>query len=92
MKGVFLMKNTTHRVVILKNVNSNLISQAILIVKDSARESESALLQEAERIVERYMHENTVSAPIKSKNSAQGIIIAGVAVFAAGLALLAYLI
>ena len=58
MKGVFLMKNTTHRVVILKNVNSNLISQAILIVKDSARESESALLQEAERIVERYKISN----------------------------------
>lgn len=86
------MKNTTHRVVILKNVNSNLISQAILIVKDSARESESALLQEAERIVERYMHENAVPPPVKRKNSARGIIIAGVAVFAAGLALLAYLI
>lgn len=86
------MKNTTHRVVILKNVNSNLISQAILIVKDSATESESALLQEAERIVERYMHENAVPSPVKRRSPSKGIIISGVIIFAIGLALLSYLI
>ena len=61
------MKNTTHRVVILKNVNSDLISQAILILKDSAIESDSNLMAEAERIVERYMNTRAV-LPTKNKN------------------------
>ena len=54
------MKNTTHRVVILKNINSEIISQAILILKNSEGFSESTVLAEAERVVEKYMN----SAPI----------------------------
>jgi hypothetical protein len=53
------MKNTTHRVVILKNVNSDIISQAILILKNSDGFSESSVLAEAERVVEKYMNDNT---------------------------------
>lgn len=53
------MKNTTHRVVILKNVNSDIISQAILILKNSDGVCESAVLEEAERVVEKYMNDNT---------------------------------
>ena len=49
------MKDTTRRVVILKNVNSDLIEQAILILKNSAPDEESSLLSEAEKIVEKYM-------------------------------------
>ena len=49
------MKNTTRKVLILKNVNSDLIEQAILILKDSAPDGDSKVLQEAERIVEKYM-------------------------------------
>ena len=72
------MKNTTHRVVILKNVNSNLISQAILIIKGSAIESESVLLQEAERIVEKYMRDNPVPLSVKRKLPVAKIAISGV--------------
>lgn len=53
------MKNTTHRVVILKNVNSDIISQAILILKNSDGFSESSVLAEAERVVEKYMNDST---------------------------------
>lgn len=55
MKGDFFMKNATHRVVILKNLNSDLISQAIIFLKDSCSEPESKILAEAEKIVEKYM-------------------------------------
>lgn len=55
MKGDFNMKNTTCRVVILENVNSNLIEQTILILKNSAKDEDSQLIREAEKIVEKYM-------------------------------------
>ena len=54
------MKNTTHRVVILKNINSDIISQAILILKNPDAVSESAVLAEAERVVEKYMNSGTI--------------------------------
>ena len=56
MKGEFFMKNTTHRVVILKNVNSALIEQAILILKDGAEGNETGVMAEAEKVVEKYMN------------------------------------
>lgn len=49
------MKNTTHRVMILRNVNSSLIEQAILILKDGAENNETGVMAEAEKIVEKYM-------------------------------------
>ena len=49
------MKNTMHRVVILNNVKSEIISQAILILKNPEGVCESAVLEEAERVVEKYM-------------------------------------
>lgn len=52
------MKNTTHRVVILNNVNSEIISSAILILKNSEDACESAVLEEAERVVEKYMQKH----------------------------------
>lgn len=55
------MKNTTHRVVILKDVNSKLISQAILILKNPDSVCESAVLEEAERVVEKYMQNSLPS-------------------------------
>lgn len=54
------MKNTTHRVVILNNVNSEIISQAILILKNSDNVCESAALKEAERVVEKYMNDSFI--------------------------------
>ncbi|MDD6735404.1 MAG: hypothetical protein PUE13_03720 [Clostridiales bacterium] len=60
------MKNTTHRVVILNNVNSALISQAILILKDGTSDCETNVLEEAERIVERYMkNKSAIPSPAK---------------------------
>ena len=50
------MKNTTHRVVILNNVNSEIISQAILILRNPDCICDSAVLAEAERVVEKYMN------------------------------------
>lgn len=52
------MKNTTHRVVILNNVKSEIISQAILILKNSDDVCESSVLEEAERVVEKYMNDS----------------------------------
>lgn len=49
------MKNTTHRVVILKDVNSDLISQAIIFLKSSEDIYDSTALYEAEKIVEKFM-------------------------------------
>lgn len=49
------MKNTTRKVLILKNVNSEVIEQAILILKDSTPEGDSRVIREAEKIVEKYM-------------------------------------
>lgn len=51
----FRMKNSTRRVLILKNVNSELIEQAILILKESAPDGDSMVIREAEKIVEKYM-------------------------------------
>lgn len=63
MKGEIFMKNTTHMVVILKNINSSMIAQAILILKDQADENETQVMQEAEKIVEKYM-KNSVLPPL----------------------------
>lgn len=49
------MKSTTHRVVILNNVDSSIISQAILILKNSQEASDKTVLAEAERVVAKYM-------------------------------------
>ena len=88
MKGRFNMKNTTHRVVILNNLKSELVSQAILVLKNSAEEGDSKLIAEAEKIVEKYMCD-TQKNP-KKKNPQRrlasvlciGIILLGAGVFA----------
>lgn len=59
------MKNTTHRVVILNNVKSDIISQAILILKNPDAACESAILEEAERVVDKYM-QNRLPEPEKN--------------------------
>ncbi len=61
------MKNTTHRVVILKNVNSSIISQAILILKDERYATEKSVMEEAERIVESFMRECQVKQEKKKR-------------------------
>ncbi len=82
------MKNTTHRVVILKNVNSDMISQAILILKDSVIESDTNLMLEAERIVEKYMSRKPDLTEIqKSAKLRTWILSAGVALIGLAVAI-----
>ena len=53
------MKNATHRVIILKNCNSDIISQAIFFLKEDSTASQPKILAEAEKIVEKYMGERS---------------------------------
>lgn len=48
------MKSRERRVIVLKNLNSPQIEQALFILKDGREESESAVY-EAERIIEEYI-------------------------------------
>lgn len=82
------MKNTTHRVVILKNVNSDMISQAILILKDSAAENDTNLMLEAERIVEKYMN-GKKEIPEKNVKIRAWVLSAGVALIGIAVAAVA---
>ena len=79
------MKNTTHRVVILKNINSDMISQAILFLKDSAEENDTSLILEAERIVEKYMNKKIPAESLKSNARLKvGFLSAGIALLCIG--------
>jgi len=60
------MKSTTHRVVILNKVESDLISQAILILKNSEEVLDSSVIIEAEKIVEKYMSKRRIIKHRKS--------------------------
>lgn len=80
------MKNTTHRVVILKNINSATISQAILFLKDSAEANDNSLILEAERIVEKYMKTKQFSGENSKKVSLRaGVWSAGIALLSLGI-------
>lgn len=87
------MKNTTHRVVILNNVNSALISQAILILRDGSTCCDSTVLEEAERVVEKYMKNSGVSAAVpRRKNRRFFLMFSACALIAGTCALLARLL
>ena len=75
------MKNTTHRVVILKNINSEIISQAILILKNPEGFSESTVLAEAERVVEKYMNSVPIAKEKRGGRVALSLISATVILF-----------
>ena len=81
------MRNSTHKVVILNKVNSEIISQAIFILKNPDGLCESAVLAEAERVVEKYMQDT--SAPTEKGGqfmvafiSIAIVILTGICVFA----------
>lgn len=87
------MKNTTHRVVILNNVNSALISQAILILKDGSACCDSTVLEEAERIVEKYMKNRNISpVPQHKKNGIFFLMFSACALIAGTCMLLVHLL
>ena len=49
------MKDITRKVVILDNITSPYIHQAIIVLKDKARDSGPAVMEEAERVVNEYL-------------------------------------
>ena len=62
------MKNATHRVVILKNLNSEIVSQAIFFLKEESTVPESKIITEAEKIVAKYMSSG-IPAPTQPHTS-----------------------
>lgn len=86
------MKNTTRRVVILKDVNSDSIEQAILILKDGVKENDSALLCEAEKIVEKYMGKKCGYSAHQKKPSATVILSLGAALISIGMVIIAFFV
>ena len=50
-----VMKNSTHKVVILENVSSPYIHQAIIVLNDMASGRESKAVNDAEKIVDDYL-------------------------------------
>ncbi len=53
------MKNLSKQVVILDNISSQYIHQAIIILKDYAPENHQKIITEAERIVSEYFNKNS---------------------------------
>ncbi len=84
------MKNTTRKVVILKNVNSELIEQAILILKDSAPDGDSQVIREAEKIVEKYMDKKMPKSREEKKPKTTLIVSLGVAFLSLSLLAIAF--
>ncbi len=86
------MKNTTHRVVILNNVNSDVIAQAILILKDGAQPADSNIMIEAERIVEGYMGRKCKSELQKRTQNRATVLSAAAAVIGLAAAAIMYFV
>ena len=59
------MKNSTRQVVILDNFSSPYIHQAILILKDYNPSLEDKVIEEAERVVSRYLSHPQTNSKIK---------------------------
>lgn len=75
------MKNSGRRVVILSDVNSDIIEQAIFVLKRSASDGESKILQEAEKVVEKFMDKKRERIKEKKKLPVAVIISLGVVLF-----------
>lgn len=58
------MKNNTRKIVVLDNINSSRIEQAIFILRDTTQVCESDAVSEAQRIVNTYL--NSLSQPLTS--------------------------
>ena len=86
------MKNTTRRVLILKNVNSEIIEQAILILKDSAPDGDSRLIREAEKIVEKYMDKRTQKVREEKKPTPALVLSLGAVLTGIGMLIIAFFV
>ena len=63
------MNNNTRRIVVLNNLKSRCIEQAIFILRDDSSPSEADAISEAERIVDAYLTENSQTLPDKKEKS-----------------------
>ena len=84
------MKDTSRRVVILKNIDSNLIEETILILKESAEAGDSRLLQEAEKIVAKYMDTQKAKKQATKKSIAMSAIYTGGVILGVGIMLILF--
>ena len=84
------MKDTTRRVVILKNIDSDFIEETILILKDSAESGDSRLLQEAEKIVEKYMGTHKAKKQAAKKSLPPLALYLGAAILGVGIMLILF--
>lgn len=84
------MKNTTRKVLILKNVNSELIEQAFLILKDSASDGDSKVVREAEKVVEKYMGKKSEKKREEKRNKSTATVWLCVLSFGLGMLAVAF--
>jgi hypothetical protein len=63
------MKNNTRKIVVLDNINSRRIEQAIFILRDSESICESDAVSEAHRIINTYL-ESSVPPSLRAKQRA----------------------
>ena len=74
------MKNKEKKVIILDNIASPFISQAIIILKDGAEYEENNIIKEAEKIVSGYFPKKTKKIPKKSYKLLWGVAISILAI------------
>lgn len=78
------MKNREKKVIILDNLASPFIAQAIIILKENAPEREDNILREAEQIVAGYFPAQKNTRPLKKQSFlAVGICLALLLILAA---------
>ncbi len=82
------MKNKEKRVIILDNLTSEFISQAIIILKEDAIYKPQDIVAEAERIVSGYFPKETKKSPKKASKLLWGVIFSSVLVIAITLRLI----
>ena len=64
------MKNNTRKIVVLDNINSRRIEQAIFILRDTTHICESDAVSEAHRIINSYL-ESSSTQPLRGKHRAK---------------------
>ena len=78
LKGsvIFVMKNIAKQVVILDNIPSAYIHQAIIILKSYPPNEHDKIIEEAERIVSGYFNNNILNSKQAKTKKDKGLIIA----------------
>ena len=74
------MKNKEKKVIILDNIASPFISQAIIILKEGAEYEEHNIIKEAEKIVSGYFPKKTKKLPKKNNKILWGVTVSILAI------------